>query len=184
MLAEEALGGPAALRATPFQTVAGGAYRVAILPGRFALTQFNRAADRVSQSTDAVRTRVLGLKGKAEDFGDKATQFSETAADVVSAGVNAGLRTGESKARANSDTAGESIHEARRKAGALDADELPIKNYGNLGATAAAEAVKKLTKAEDIRTVVRHEEAHKDRSSVVSAAQTTLARLAKEAVSS
>jgi hypothetical protein len=164
VLAEEALGGPAALKATPFQTVAGGAYRVAILPGKFALTQFNRAADRVSQSTDVVRSRVLGL--------------------VVSSGVNAGLRTSENKARANSDTAGESIHEARRKAGALDADELPIKNYGNLSANAAAEAVKKLTKAEDIRTVVRHEEAHKDRSSVVSAAQTTLARLAKEAVSS
>ncbi|MDQ1674367.1 MAG: hypothetical protein QOC98_2929 [Frankiaceae bacterium] len=184
MLAEEALGGPAALRATPFQTVAGGAYRVAILPGRYALTQFNRAADRVSQSTDVVRSRVLGLKGKAEGLGDKATQFTETAADVARAGVNAGLRTSEGKARANSQTAGENIHEARRKVGALDADELPIKNYGELSAGAAAEAVKNLTKAEDIRTVVRHEEAHKNRSSVVSAAQTTLARLAKEAVNS
>ena len=77
--------------------MAGGAYRVAILPGRFALTQFNRAADRVSQSTDVVRSRVLGLKGKAASLGDKATQFTETAADVVSSGVNAGLRTSESK---------------------------------------------------------------------------------------
>jgi bacterioferritin (cytochrome b1) len=184
VLAEEALGGPAALQATPLQTVAGGAYRVAILPGRFALTQFNRAADRVSQSADVVRSRVLGLKGKAEDLGDKATQFSESAADVVKTGVNAGLRTSESRARANSQTAGDNIHEARRKAGALDADELPIKGYGDLSANAAAEAIKGLDKAEDIRTVVRHEEAHKNRSSVVSAAQTTLARLAKEAVNS
>jgi hypothetical protein len=127
---------------------------------------------------------VLGLKGKAEGLGDKATQFTETAADVARAGVNAGLRTSEGKARANSQSAGENIHEARRKVGALDADELPIKNYGELSAGAAAEAVKNLTKAEDVRTVVRHEEAHKNRSSVVSAAQTTLARLAKEAVNS
>ncbi|MDQ1635895.1 MAG: hypothetical protein QOJ32_2704, partial [Frankiaceae bacterium] len=119
-----------------------------------------------------------------EDLGDKATQFTETAADVARAGVNAGLRTGENKARANSRTAGENIHEARRKAGDLDADELPIKGYGDHIASAAAEAVKDLSKAEDIRTVVRYEEAHKNRSSVVSAAQTTLARLAKDAVNS
>ena len=34
-----------------------------------------------------------------------------------------------------------------------------------------------------IRTIVRYEEANKDRSTVVSAAQTTLARIAKDAVS-
>lgn len=177
VLAEEALGGPAAIKATPLQTVAGGAYRVAILPGRWTLAQINSAANRVSQSTEEVRNRILEFRGKA-------AQISGSASEVVSASVSAGLRTGEKQAKDNSDKAGDKIHEARRKTGNLDASELPIKGYDELSASAAAEAVKDLSKAEDIRTIVRYEEAHKDRSTVVSAAQTTLARIAKDAVSS
>lgn len=177
VLAEEALGGPAAIKATPVQAVAAGAYRVAVLPGRWTLQRLNTVADRVNQSTEQVRTRITEFRGKA-------AQFSGSAADVVSASVSAGLRTGEKEAHANSESAGRAVHEARRKTGTLDADELPIEGYEELSASAAAEAVKGLSKAEDIRTVVRYEEAHKDRSTVVSAAQTTLARIAKDAVSS
>lgn len=177
VLAEEALGGPAAIKATPVQTVAAGAYRVAILPGRWTLNRVNAAADRVSQSTEQVRNRILEFRGKA-------AQISGSASEVVQASVSAGLKSGEKQAKANSDKAGEAIHEARRKTGNLTADELPIKGYDELSASNAAEAVKQLGKAEDIRTVVRYEEAHKARATVVSAAQTTLARIAKDAVSS
>jgi len=178
VLAEEALGGPAAIKATPLQTVAGGAYRVAIAPGRWTLERVNAAANRVSQSTEEVRNRILEFRGKA-------AQISGSASEVVSASVSAGLRTGEKQAKANSsEKASDAIHDARRKTGNLDAKELPIKNFDELSASAAAEAVKQLSKPEDIRTMVRYEEAHKARSTVVSAAQTTLARIAKDAVSS
>lgn len=177
VLAEEALGGPVAIKATPVQAVAAGAYRAAILPGRWTLDRVNAAADRVSQSTEQVRNRVLEFRGKA-------AQISGSAAEVVQASVSAGLHSGEKQAKANSEKAGEAIDEARRKTGNFNAAELPIKKYDELSAGNAAEAVKQLTKAEDIRAVVRYEEAHKARSTVVSAAQTTLARIAKDAVSS
>jgi hypothetical protein len=177
VLAEEALGGPAALRATPVQAVAAGAYRVAVLPGRWTLERINTAAERLSQSTEQVRNRITEFRGKA-------AQFSESAADVLGSSAEAAVRTGEKRVRANSEKAGEAIDEARHKTGNVSADQLPIKNYEQLSAGAAAEAVKGLTKAEDIRLVIRYEEAHRSRSSVVSAAQTTLARIAKDAVSS
>lgn len=42
--------------------------------------------------------------------------------------------------------------------------------------------MKGLNKPQDLRTVIAYEEAHKARSSVVSAAQAQLARVAKDAV--
>jgi hypothetical protein len=178
VVAEEALGGPAALRATPLQTVAGSAYRVAVLPGRWTIDQINAAADRVSQSTEDARAKVGEFRGKA-------AQLSGSAFEVLGSGFSAALRRGESETRANAgSSAADKVHEARRNVGALDTDELPIRGYADLAANEAAEAVKKLTKAEDIRAIVRYEEAHKDRSTVVSAAQAQLARVAKDAVSS
>jgi hypothetical protein len=178
VLAEEALGGPAALKATPIQAAAGSAYRVAILPTRWTLNRVNAVVDRVSTSTEEVRNKILEFRGKA-------AQISGSAAEVIGSSVSAGLRQGEKAAKANSsERAGSAIHEARRKTGNLDSSELPIKNYDELSAGNAAEAVKNLSKPEDIRTIVRYEEANKDRSTVVSAAQTTLARIAKDAVSS
>jgi hypothetical protein len=178
VLAEEALGGPAALKATPIQAAAGGAYRVAILPTRWTLNRVNAVVDRVSTSTEEVRNKILEFRGKA-------AQISGSAAEVIGSSVSAGLRQGEKEAKANSsERAGSAIHDARRKTGNLDSSELPIKDYDELSAGNAAEAVKNLSKPEDIRTIVRYEEANKDRSTVVSAAQTTLARIAKDAVSS
>ncbi|MCZ2849211.1 hypothetical protein [Modestobacter sp. VKM Ac-2978] len=62
VLAEQALGGPAALVATPFQRVAGGATELANLPVRFAATTVNRAVataqhagEQAGASTGAVR---------------------------------------------------------------------------------------------------------------------------------
>jgi hypothetical protein len=177
VLAEEALGGPAALKATPIQAAAGGAYRVAILPTRWTLNRVNAVVDRVSTSTEEVRNKILEFRGKA-------AQISGSAAEVIGSSVSAGLRQGEKEAKANSsERAGSAIHDARRKTGNLDSSELPIKDYDELSAGNAAEAVKNLSKPEDIRTIVRYEEANKDRSTVVSAAQTTLARIAKDAVS-
>ena len=57
-----------------------------------------------------------------------------------------------------------------------------MQNYDELTVADAVKAVKGLTDAGDLEAVIRYEETHKDRASVVSAAQTQLAALAKEAV--
>ena len=43
-------------------------------------------------------------------------------------------------------------------------------------------AIKDLKESHDIRVIIRYEETHKSRANVVSAAQTALAELAKDAV--
>ena len=53
---------------------------------------------------------------------------------------------------------------------------------GKLSVGDAIKAIKGLKEAHDIRVIVSYEETHKDRANVVSAAQTQLASLAKEAV--
>jgi hypothetical protein len=172
VLAEEALGGPAALRPTPLQVAVAGAYRIAILPGRWAIERVNTAASTLSRSTEEAREVLVDLRGKAAQLGGSAIEA-----------LGSVTRQGEDRARVRSGaSAAEKVHEARRSVGVLEPDELPIKGYQDMPATAAAEAVKKLSNPEDVRAIVRFEETHKDRSTVVSAAQTTLARIAQNAV--
>ncbi|NMO93743.1 ferritin-like domain-containing protein [Actinomycetospora sp. TBRC 11914] len=174
VLAEEALGGPSALRATPVQAVAGGVTRAVNYPVRFARDQVNRALGRVQDTGDQVRTGVTQVAGKA-------AQFSENARDVLLTGRDASLQRAEQVARRQGDTAAaESVHEARARLGSLSASELPIPDYDNLSASAAASAVKELTSVDDLNKVIHYEEAHKNRHSVVSAAQTRHAALAQE----
>lgn len=74
------------------------------------------------------------------------------------------------------------MHTARRDLGALSADELPVRRYDELSVQDAVAAVKKLDSPDDLQAVLRYEEQHKNRSGVVSAAQTRIAALAKDAV--
>src|SRR3954453_12471084 len=68
VLAEEALGGPAALQPTAFQRVAGGAANVAIAPYRFW-------ANRVNETVDTVAQRRDRAEGRLGDVADKANQL-------------------------------------------------------------------------------------------------------------
>ncbi len=176
VLAEEALGGPAALVATPFQRVTGGATRVAQLPARFAAERVNRTVDSVQQSTEQTRQSLTSLAGKA-------AQFSDAVRETLTVGRNAGLERAEKIARRNGDSdAASAVHESRRDLGALTAAELPIKKYDGLNQTEAIKAVKTLQRSEDVRAVLAYEEAHAARTSVVSATQTQLAAIAKQVV--
>jgi len=74
------------------------------------------------------------------------------------------------------------VKAAREELGDVSADELPIKNYDQLAQQDAIKAIKRLETPNDLHVVIHYEEAHKNRSSVASAAQTRLAALAKEAV--
>ena len=175
VLAEEALGGPATLRATPLQRVAGGVTRMVNLPSRFAIEQVNRTVDSIQQTGEQARSKV-------SEVANRAVQLSGAAREVLTTGRDASLRRAEKVARREhaGDTAA-TLHEARRDLGILSAKELPIKDYDNVSTQDAIAAIKKLTRTEDINAVLRYEEAHKDRSSVVSAAQARLAAIAKQA---
>jgi hypothetical protein len=176
VLAEEALGGPAALQATPFQRVAGGATRLVNLPVRFAADTVNRAVDSVQQVGEETGDKVSSVAGKA-------AQFSDAVRETLVVGRSASLRRAERIARREGNrTAADTARAAREELGDVSADELPIKGYDSLSTGDAAKAVKGLTSAHDVRVIIRYEETHKKRSSVISAAQTTVAGLAKDAV--
>jgi hypothetical protein len=176
VLAEEALGGPAALRATPLQRATGGLTMVVNVPARLAREQVNRTFDLVRKTAGRARDTV-------EDTSDRAAALGRDARDVVTAGRDAALARAEAVARGEgaSDTA-EAVHIARRELGSLDESELPIRGYSELGVQDAIKRIKQLNSSDDVRAIVRYEETHKDRSSVVSAAQTRLADIAKEVV--
>ena len=176
VLAEEALGGPAALRPTPTQWVAGVTVRLAEVPARVLADRVNRtvdAANRLRAQTNETLTETVAT----------AVRLREAVGEVVGAGLAASLAKAERVARREGATeAAEAVHQTRRDLGALSASELPIKDYDSLSNTEAIAAVKKLGEPADIRAVVSYEEAHKNRSSVVSAAQTQLAAVAKQVV--
>jgi hypothetical protein len=176
VLAEEAMGGPAALVATPLQKVAGGVARAANAPVRFVANTVNNVVDTVQHAGEETSERFNAVTGKA-------AALTDAVRDTLTAGRSASLRRAEQIAtREGNKDAAEAARSAREELGDVSADELPIKNFDQLAVGDAIKAVKGLKSAHDIRVVIRYEETHKDRSNVVSAAQTTLAGLAKEAV--
>jgi bacterioferritin (cytochrome b1) len=176
VLAEEALGGPVALEATPLQKVAGGVARTVNAPVRFWANTVNTAVDTVKQAGEETSDRFSAVT-------DRAAALSEAVRETLSAGRGASLRRSEQIARreGNKDAA-KAAKAAREELGDVSADELPIKNYDSLSVADAVKAVKQLKTPHDINVVIRYEETHKDRSNVASAAQTQLAAIAKEAV--
>lgn len=105
------------------------------------------------------------------------------ATKAITASRDAALATAEKVTRdEGAGRAADALHSVRDGAGVLDASELPIKGYDELTVTEAVAEVKDLTDPSDIRTIVAWEEAHKNRSRVVSAAQTRLAAIAQEVV--
>lgn len=175
VLAEDALGGPAALVPTPLQRVAGGVTRVVGLPTRFAVGQVNRAVHTVYRTGESAR-------GTVEEVAGKVVRLGEDTREVAVAGRDAALRRAEKVAERDGarDTAA-TVREARTGLGALDASELPIRNYDDLTAQSAIAAVRGLVKPDDLRAVLAFEENHKNRAGVVSAAQTRYASVARDA---
>ncbi len=176
VLAEEALGGPAALVATPFQKVAGSAARAVNAPVRFVANTVNRAVDSVQAAGDEAEDSARGVAARV-------AALTEAARETLAVGRAASLRRAERIARREGNTdAADVARAAREELGDVTADELPIKGFDSLGTADAAKAVKGLTEPHDIRVIIRYEETHKKRSSVISAAQTALKDVAKEAV--
>lgn len=175
VLAEEAMGGPAALRATPLQRAAGGVTRVLGLPVRLGWA----GANRVLNQAQALRERA----GQAvDDAGDRAVRLGEAAREVAVSGRDASMRRAEQVAgREHADDTAAALHEARTELGTLEATELPIGDYATLSQQDAVRAVKQLTDGRQVRTVLNYEHAHRARAQVISAGETRLAALAREA---
>jgi hypothetical protein len=180
VLAEEALGGPAALRPTPFQWVAGHATQLVNLPVRFATDTFNRALDTAQHAggqTGGTLTTVV------DDIRHRAGALTGAVRETVDVGRQTALRRAERIAqREGHDTVAEAVATTRRELGDLSAGELPVKGYDSMTTAQIATAVQDITEPEELDALIRYEETHKARSSAVSAIQTRLAALAKEAV--
>ncbi|KMO69606.1 hypothetical protein [Mycolicibacterium obuense] len=172
VLAEDALGGPAALRRTPLQAAAGLTVKVLNLP-------FTWSVERAERAVEAVRS----VRPAVGDLVDRGARSSEIAAKALAGARNSALEAAERITREQgAEDVADVIHAARGAAGVLDSDELPIADYDELNQADAVAAIKDLTDASDIRVIVTYEEAHKNRQRVVSAAQTRLAAIAQEVV--
>ena len=176
VLAEEAMGGPAALVATPIQKVAGGVARAVNAPVRFVANSVNNAVDTVQQAGEETSERFGAIANRA-------SALTDALRETLVAGRGASLRRAEQVAKRDGNTdAAKVARTAREELGDVSADELPIKNYDQLTVGDAIKAIKGLKTAHDLNVVIRYEETHKDRANVASAAQTHLADLAKEKV--
>lgn len=172
VLAEDALGGPAALRRTPLQAATGAAVKLATLP----MTWSTRGVDRALEALRGARPAFEGLVSRGAHAGDVAVK-------ALAASRDAALASAEKVTREEgaTDTA-DALHSMRSAAGVLDPAELPIPEFDELTVTDAVAAVKELTDSADIRAIVAYEEAHKNRQRVVSAAQTRVAAIAQDVV--
>jgi len=172
VLAEDALGGPAALRRTPLQAAAGITVKLLNLPFTWSVRRAERAAEAVRSVRPAIG-----------DLVDRGARSGEIAGKALAGARDSALEAAERITREQgAEDAADAIHAARSATGVLSADELPIAGYDELNVADAVNAVKELTDAADIRVIVAYEEANKNRQRVVSAAQTRLAAIAQEVV--
>lgn len=172
VLAEDALGGPAALQRTPLQAAAGTAVKLVNLPGQWSAQSIERLAQLLRSAGPAV-----------EDLRERAQRVSEITFKALGASRDGALRSAEKVVRREgAGDAADALHKARAEGGVVDADELPIAGYDELNLNDAVAAVKDLDDPADLRTIIAYEEMHKDRQRLVSAAQTRLADIAQEVV--
>lgn len=172
VLAEDALGGPAALRRTPMQAAVGLAVRLVNLPMALSV----RGADRAVQAVRNSRPAFGELMTRGAHAG-------EVAAKAMVASRDAALHTAEQVTRREgAGGAADALHAMRGSVGVLEAEELPIGGYDELPVGDAVAAVRELDDPADIRAIIAYEEAHKNRQRVVSAAQTRVAAIAQEIV--
>ena len=172
VLAEDALGGPAALRRTPLQTAAGAAVKLVNIPVAWSARGLDRAFETVRSAPPAL-----------SELFSRGAHARDAAVKTLTASRDAALDAAESTSRQEgADDAADAIHSVRTATGALGADELPIAEYDDLNVNEAVAAVKDLDAPADVRVIITYEEAHRNRQGVVSAAQTRITAIAQEIV--
>ena len=172
VLAEDALGGPAALRRTPLQAATGTAVRLINVPVSWSARGLDRALDTVRATPPSLGE----LLSRGAHTGDVAIK-------TLTASRDAALETAERVTREQgAEAAANALRSVRTgtSTGVPESGELPIEDFDELNVSQAVAAVKELTDPADVRAIVAYEEANKNRHGVVSAAQTRLAAIAKE----
>ncbi len=170
VLAEDALGGPAALRRTPVQAAAGTAVKLVNIP----VTLSARGIDR---ALDAFRTTPPALS----ELLARGAHAGDVAVKTVTASRDAALEAAERVARREgADATADALHSVRTATGVLEPEELPVPRYDELTVNQAVAAIKELSDPSDLRAILAYEEANKNRQGVVSAPQTRLAAIAQE----
>lgn len=172
VLAEDALGGPAALRRTPLQAAAGAAVKLVTVP-------VNWSAQAIDRVIDTARSAPPAL----DEIRERGEHAREIAGETLAAARDAAVGRAEKVLRREgADDVADALRSGRTATGVLDSSDLPITDFADLNVSRAVTAVKELTKPEDLRVIIAYEEAHKNRHGIVSAAQTQLARIAKDTV--
>jgi hypothetical protein len=134
-----------------------------------------QAVSTVGTTVSTVGTTVNQVAGRVVQLGAGTREVATTARDAAL------QRAERVAARDGADTVAEAVHAARTDLGSLKASELPVKHYEEMTAQAAIAALRTLDDPDDIRAMIAFEESHKNRSGVVSAAQTRYAAIAKDA---
>ncbi|MFI9407307.1 ferritin-like domain-containing protein [Nocardia sp. NPDC052316] len=170
VLAEEALGGPAALRRTPLQAASGTIVKLATIPVSWSARGLDRALDTF-RSTPPALSELLA----------RGARVGDVAVKTLTASRDAALETAEQVTRREgADGTADALHSFRTATGVLESRELPIGDYDDLNVSQAVAAIKELTDPADVRAVIAYEETNKNRHGVVSAAQTRLAAIAQD----
>ncbi len=170
VLAEDALGGPAALRRTRLQAATGTAVKLFNLPVDWSARGLDRALATVRTTGPALGELLA-----------QGTRAGDVAVKTLTASRDAALATAEEVTRREgADTAADALRSVRAATGVLDPDELPISDYPELNLAQAAGAIKDLTDPADIRAILTYEQANKNRQGVITAAQNRLTTIAKD----
>lgn len=172
-LGELAQGGPVALAPTPAQVAVSTATRLMLLPTRQSAALFNKAVNLVQRGRGSAEQAVASTRERVE-------KTTKAAVEVVEAGRDAALERAEDVAP--SAETRKAAHQTRAELGTIEASDLPVRDYDDLTVISASKAIKDLDDAEDVRLVLRFEQAHQDRKGVTTAAQQRITELAEQSV--
>ena len=185
VLAETAIGGPAALTPTGLQTAATTARHAATLAGSVAFNGLNKFVATTGHVTERVADRVQGSAATVTSQVGRLNGLAGSARKIARVGRNASLA--ETQRQAGKDfgaRAAESVRDVREALGAVDATELPIKNYDRLTAKDAIAALNRLRSVDQVQLVLAYERGNKGRQGIATAAHRRITELARDLVTS
>lgn len=172
-LAEVAQGGPVGLSPTPAQAALSTVSRMALLPSRQSAALVNKTVDLIQRGRNQAEQAV-------ETTRDKVAATTKATSQVIGAGRDAALARAEQVAP--SAEVRKAVHGTREGLGTVDVRDLPITGYDSLSVGAATQAINKLRRADDVRLVLRFEQAHKNRKGVLTSAEKRTSELAEQSV--
>src|SRR5215210_1871746 len=122
------------------------------------------------RSSSMVHTGCWRPRWRPNTAVERSRDLIDAAGEIITADRDAALKRTEEEATERSATrTARNVNRARRNLGAVDGDELPIRNYDSLTATSATERIDRLRDVDDLRTVLAYETANKARKGVTNA---------------